>query len=86
MRGYVFAFLISGSVSWAPQPTLAATDASLQAAQLRTCRSQSDEAKRLTCYDSLALEACRWEGEKTDRLACYDALAETVSPLGRKRS
>ena len=82
MRHCGFVFLIWGAALWAPQHALAATG--LDAAQLRTCRSQGDAAKRLTCYDSLALETCRWEADRADRLACYDALAEAASPSGRK--
>ena len=83
MRGHGFALLICGAIWCTPQPTLAA--ASLDAAQLRTCRSQGDEAKRLACYDSLGLEKCRWEAEKAERLSCYDALAKAATAADRKR-
>ena len=84
MQVFRIALLLGGLALGAPQPTFAATG--LDAAQLRTCRSQGDETKRLACYDSLALETCRWETEKTERLSCYDALAEAASPAGRKQS
>ncbi len=78
MRGCGVAVLLSGIALSLPQASTAET--SLAVAQLRTCRSQSDTAKRLACYDSLGAEPCRYENDPVARLACYDAIVVAASP------
>jgi hypothetical protein len=75
MHRYGLAILLSA----AALPQLATAETSLTVTQLRTCRSQSDTAKRLACYDALGNEECRYESDPVARLACYDALVAAVS-------
>ena len=78
MRRYGTAILFSGAILLMPQ--LATAEASITVDQLRTCRSQSDTAKRLACYDSLGVEECRYESDPVLRRVCYDVLVAAAGP------